>query len=118
MKLLLPTLAMLAVMSVAVTAPLAHAVTFFNLSVTVTVDGHTSTGTFRVVDVNNDGMVTLAVGSGLLSQIQGAFGTTTFAFPGSFTGTFTVNGSTVTVTLSSTDMFTLQFTQAPPGGAP
>jgi len=105
-------------MSVAATAPFAHAVTFHNLTVTVTVNGQTSTGTFRVVDVNSDGSVSLAVGSGLLSQIKGAFGTTTFAFPGSYTGTFTVNGSTVTVTLSSTDTFTLQFTQAPPGGAP
>ena len=109
---------MLAVMSVAVTAPMAHAVTFHNLTVTVTVNGQTSTSTFRVVDVNSDGTVTLAVGSGLLSQIKAAFGTTTFVFPGSYTGTFTISGSTVTVTLSSTDTFTLQFTQAPPGGVP
>jgi hypothetical protein len=109
---------MLAVVGVAVTAPMGHAVTFHNLTVTVTVNGQTSTATFRVVDVNSDGTVSLAVGSALLSQINDAFGTTTFAFPGSFTGTFTVNGSTVTVTLSSTDTFILQFTLAPPGGVP
>jgi hypothetical protein len=105
---------MLAVMSVAVTAPAARAVTFYNLSVTVTVNGHTSTGTFRVVDVDSDGVVNLAVGSGLLSQVKSVFGTTTFAFPGSYTGTFTINGSPVTLTLSSTDTFTLKLTLAPP----
>ena len=104
---------MLAVMSVAATAPAAHAVTIDHLTVTTTIAGQTATSTLRVVDVNSDGVISLAVGSFLLSQIKGAFGTTTFAFPGSFTGTFMVNGSTVTVTLSSTDTYTLIFTQAP-----
>ena len=115
MKPLLPAiLAFLAVMSVAATAPAAHAVTIDHLTVTVTIAGQTATSTLRVVDVNSDGVISLPVGSFLLSQIKGAFGTTTFAFPGSFTGTFMVNGSTVTVTLSSTDTFTLIFTQAVP----
>jgi len=115
MKPMLPmVLAVLAVVSIAATAPAAQAVTFDHLTVTVTVNGQTATSTFRVVDVNSDGVINLPVGSSLLSRIQGTFGTTTFAFPGSYTGTFTVNGSTVTVTISSTDTFTLKFTQAPP----
>ena len=105
---------MLAVMAVSVSAPAARAVTFFSLTVTVTISGQSATSTFRVVDVDNDGVVDLAVGSALLSNIQGAFGTTTFAFPGTFTGTFTIIGSmTVTVTLHSTDMYVLKFTAAP-----
>ena len=123
MKPLLPAvLALLAVMSIAATAQAAHAttgpVTLHSLTVTTTINGQTFTTTLKVVDTNSDGVISLAVGSGLLSRIQGAFGTTTFAFPGSFTGTFTVNGSKVTVTLSSTDTFTLIFTQAPPGVQP
>lgn len=115
MKLLLPAaIAMLAVMSFAVSAPVVQAVTLDSLTVTVTIFGHSSTSTFKVVDVDSDGVVDLAVGSGLLSRIQGAFGTTTFAFPGTFTGTFTINGSTVTVTLHSIDTFTLKFTLTPP----
>ncbi len=113
MKRFIPAaIALLAVMAVTVSAPAVQAVTFYSLTVVVTVDGHTSTSTFRVVDVNDDGVVDLRVSSGLLSRIQGAFGTTTFAFPGSYTGTFTINGSTVTVTLSSSDLFTLKFTLA------
>ena len=105
---------MLAVMTVSVSAPAARAVTMFSLTVTLKVSGQTATSTFRVIDVDNDGVVDLAVGSTLLSDIHSAFGTTTFAFPGSFTGTFTINGTTmtVTVTLSSTDMFVLKFTLA------
>ena len=105
---------MLAVMAVSVSAPAARAVTFYSLTVKVTVSGQSSTSTFRVVDVDSDGVVDLAVGSALLANIQGTFGTTTFAFPGSYTGSFTINGFTVTVTLSSTDMYTLKFTLAPP----
>jgi len=101
---------MLAVMSVAAYAPAAHAATFYNLSVTVTSGTQSSTGIFRVVDVNSDGIISVPVGSTFLSQIQSAFGTTTFAFPGSYTGTFTVNGFTFTVTVKSSDTFTLVFT--------
>jgi hypothetical protein len=112
LKLLLPTLAMLAVMSVGLTAPMAHATTFHNITVTVTANGQTSTSTFRVIDNSNNGVINVPVGSGMLSQIKGAFGTTTFVFPGSYAGTFTAFGSTATVVLSSTDQFTLAFTQA------
>jgi len=101
---------MLAVVSVAAYAPAVHAATFYNLSVTVTFGTQSSTAAFKVVDVNSDGIITVPVGSTLLSQIQSAFGTTTFAFPGSYTGSFTVNGFTFTVTLQSADTFTIDFT--------
>jgi hypothetical protein len=106
---------MLAVMSVAASAPAVHATTTtFKLSVTIAIPGQTpQTFILPIVSVNGNNVFTIPVGSALLSQIQSAFKTTTFAFPGSFTGTFTVSGFTFTVTLESTDTFTLIFTQAP-----
>ena len=101
---------MLAVMSVGAYAPAAHAVTIDHLTVTVTSGTQSSTGTFRVVDLNSDGIITVPVGNTLLSQINSAFGTTTFSFPGSSTGTFMANGSTFTVTIQSSDAFMLIFT--------
>jgi aerobic-type carbon monoxide dehydrogenase small subunit (CoxS/CutS family) len=114
LKLLLPALAMLAVMSVAASAPAVHAVTTFKLSVTVAIPGQTpQTFTVPIVSANGNNVFTIAVGSALLSQIQSAFKHTTFAFPGSYTGTFIASGFTFTVTLESQDTFTLIFTQAP-----
>jgi len=106
---------MLAALSVALTAPAAHAtghVTLYHLTITVSANGQTSTSTILVPDVSGTGVITVPVSSGTLSQINGAFGTTTFVFPGTYTGTFTFNGTTFTVTLSSTDSFTIQFVQA------
>jgi len=114
MRLLIPlVLAVLAVMSVTATAPPARAVTIDHLTITVTANGQTSTATFQIVDLNGAGVITVPVSSSTLSRIQSAFGTTTFAFPGSFTGTFTFGTTTLTVTISSTDNFMLIFTQAP-----
>ncbi len=115
MRSALLTLAMLAALSVAFTAPSAYAtgqVTLYHLTITVTANGHTSTSAIVVPDVGGTGVITVPVSSGTLSQINGAFGTTTFAFPGSYTGTFTFSGTSFTVTLSSTDTFTLKFVLA------
>ena len=111
MKPILLTVAMLAALSVALTGPSAHAagsVTYYHL--TVSVNGHTST--LVVPDFSGTGVITIPVGSSTLSQIQGAFGMTTFAFPGTYNGEFTFNGQTFAVVLSSADHFTLQFVQA------
>jgi hypothetical protein len=111
MRSILLALAMLAALSVTLTAPAAHAtgVTIDHLTVTVTVDGQTSTFTIGV-PVGSSGIDTIPVSSGVLTQIHAAFGTTTFVFPGSYTGTFTVDGINFTVTLQSTDTFTITFT--------
>ena len=107
---LLPTVVLLvAALSFAVAAPLAHSVTYDTVKVTVTANGQTSTSTLRVPDVYGTGVVTIPVSSQTLAQIQGAFGTTTFAFPGTYTGTFTENGQTVHVTISSADTFTVKY---------
>src|SRR5438445_13573201 len=100
---------MLAVMSVAAYAPAAHAATFYNLSVTVTAGTQSSTGTFRIVDVNSDGIISVTVVRTFLFQIQTAFGTTTFALLGSYSGTFTANGFTFIVTLETANTFPLVF---------
>jgi hypothetical protein len=115
LKPILLTLAMLAALSVAVTAPAAHAqqVTTDHLTVTVsfTYNGQTQTSAFTIgVPVSSSGVVTIPVSSGVMSQINAAFGTTSFAFPGAYTGSFTLDGISFTVTLTSTDTFTLTFT--------
>ncbi|SRR5258708_4189438 len=111
LKLLLPALAMLAVMSIAASAPAVHAATTFKLSVTIAIPGQTpQTFTLPIVSESGNNVFSIAVGSALLSQIQSAFKTTTFAFPGSYTGTFAIAGFTFTVTLESVDSFTLIFT--------
>src|SRR5689334_15240634 len=99
MRPFLLTLAMLAALSVALVGPSAHAtsVTFYHL--TIDVNGHSST--VIVPDASGTGVITVPVGSSTLSQIMGAFHTTTFAFPGSYQGTFTFNGNSFTVTLTS-----------------
>ena len=114
MRLLIPlVLAVLAVAAIASTAPPARAVTIDHLTITITVNGQTSTATVPIVDLNGAGVINVPVSSSTLSRIQGAFGTATFAFPGSYTGTFTFGTTTLTVTISSQDNFMLVFTQAP-----
>jgi outer membrane receptor protein involved in Fe transport len=103
---------MLATLSVALTAPAAHStgVTVDHLTITVTVSGQPPATFTIAVPVSSSGVVTIPVGSGVLSQIKSAFGTTSFVFPGSYTGSFTIDGISFTVTLKSTDTFTLTFT--------
>ncbi len=106
---------MLAALSVAMTAPAAHAtsqVTTYHLAISVTANGQTSTSTILVPDFSGTGVISVPVSSGTLSQISSAFGTDVFAFPGTYTGTFTFFSTTFTVTLTSTDTFTLQFVLA------
>ena len=112
MRSILLTLAMLAALSVAFTAPAAHAtgVTVDHLTITVSVNGQPPATFTLTIPVGSSGVDTIPVSSGVLSQINSAFGTTTFAFPGSFTGTFTAGGITFTVTLQSNDTFILTFT--------
>ncbi len=104
---------MLTVLAAGFGAPSASAVTVYSLNVTVTVDGQTATTTLKAVDSNDDGVIQLDVSDSTLGQIQGAFGTGEFVFPGSYTGTFdaTFHGRTVTttVTLQSDDTFILRF---------
>lgn len=99
---------MLTVLALSLAVP-AIAVTINNLTVTITVNGLGGTSVFRVTDINDDGVVTLNVADQLVSQIQAAFGTSTFAFPGSYTATFQVDGQTLTAALSSSDTFILEF---------
>lgn len=99
---------MLAVLAVAVAVP-AIAVTINRLTVTITVDGFAGTGVFRVTDINDDGVVTLDVADQLVSQIQAAFGTSYFAFPGQYMASFEVDGKVLTATLQSSETFILNF---------
>ncbi len=95
-------------MFLAVLAPSAYAMTMYTLTVSTTVNGHTVTNTYRVTDTDNDGTLDLTVSSVVLSEIKSAFGTTTFTFPGSYSGTFTVNGVSGTITLSSPDTYVIE----------
>ena len=100
------SVAMLAGVAVAMIAPSARALTVYSLTTSITYTGQTYTATYKVIDVNDDGIVTLRTSCPVRDQINTAFGTTTFAFPGSYLGTF----RGYSVTLSSSDMYVLQVT--------
>ncbi len=117
MKSKLAALALLVMMSVAVGIPAVQATPIIDqLKVTIAVKTPTTTTSGTAViaaaDVNGDGLVTVTVSPSLLAQIKGGFGATSFAFPGTFTGTFKIESITTTVTLQSTDHFTLKFVSA------
>ncbi len=104
---------MLTVLASGLGVPSASAVTVYSLTVTASVDGQTATSTLKAVDFNDDGVIQLDVSDSTLGQIQAAFGTSEFVFPGTYTGTstFTFHGRTITttVTLQSDDTFILRF---------
>lgn len=113
MKTGLVAIALLAMMGVAVFAPVVRAAPILHeLNVTITTNGRSSTATLLLADVDGDGLVTATVSPMTLSQIEGAFGTTTFNFPGSFKGTFHVGTFTIALTLQSDDVFVLKFVSA------
>jgi hypothetical protein len=100
------SIALLAVVAATVIAPSVHAVTTYNLTLTLKFNGQTQGPvTFRIVDTSGSGVVTVRVGCSTLSTIRTAFGTTTFDFPDTYTGTF----SGVTAIISSHDSFVLTY---------
>jgi hypothetical protein len=102
--------AIFTVLSIAATVPAAYAAPIFDhLNITVSIDGHSATATLILVDQSGSGVIKVTLSPTTLSQIMGAFGTTTFAFPGHYTGTFHLNTSTIAVTLQSSDMYILKF---------
>jgi len=100
------SIALLAVVMATVIAPSVHALTTYSLTLTLQFNGQTQGPiTFRIADPSGSGVITVRVGCSTLSTIRTAFGTTTFDFPDTYTGTF--NG--VTATISSADSFVLTY---------
>lgn len=109
MKSIVASMMVLTTLFAVLAPPVARAVTVYDLNITVTIDGFTSTSELRVLDKDDDGVIVVDVSNDLLGRIQEAFGTVEFVFPGQYTGTFSFGSRTANVTLQSDDSFILRF---------
>jgi hypothetical protein len=111
---LLAVLPLLALATATVASvPSAHATTaiyHLNIKYHASLFDYTATATIPIVDSTGTGVVHVHVGNNILSVIQHGFGTTSFDFPDSYTGNYTIYGIAISLTVQSNDAFTLVYT--------